>query len=170
MTRIWLRKYEPGWSSHIPVLIKIFEISEGPILELGTGVFSTPLLHTLSLSKNRSLTSYENNPYYVERHRDFITDKHQIILVDNWENINIEDTRWGFAFVDHAPEERRKLDVKRLANNAQYIVLHDTEPRNEALYKYSEIYPLFKYRFDYTTCYPHTTVLSNFVDLKNLKI
>ena len=169
MARIWVRKYEPGWGSHIPVLVKVFEISQGPILELGTGVFSTPILHTLCLSKDRQLVSYENDPYYFERHGDFRTDKHQIILVSNWDDIKIENTFWNVALIDHKPEERRKTEVKRLANNTKYIILHDSESRNEKLYKYSEIYPLFKYRFDYTACYPHTTVLSNFVDLSDLK-
>lgn len=167
---MWVRQYEPEWGSHAPVLIKILEISKGPILELGMGIFSTPLLHTLALSKNRLLVSYEDDPYVFERHEKFRTDKHQIIFVTNWDDTKIEDTAWGMAFIDHGSGERRKIEMRRLANSARYIVLHDTDPEREIFYRYSEVYPLFKYRFDYTVCCPHTTVLSNFVNLKKLKI
>lgn|SRR3989344_1801803 len=170
MPRIFVRKYSPDWGSHFPVLIKILEVSDGTVLELGTGVFSTPLLHTLCQVRNRQLVSYESDPYYVERHSDFITPLHQINLVTNWDDVKIEDTLWDVAFIDHKPERRRKIEVERLANTAKYIILHDSETRNDKLYKYSETYSLFKYRFDYTACYPHTTVLSNLIDLSKLAI
>jgi len=59
--------------------------------------------------------------------------------------------------------------MKRVANNADYVVVHDTDEKNDWYYKYSEYFPLFKYRWD-SKIYPRTTVLSNFKDLKNLDL
>ena len=164
-----IKRYNPAWGSHIPVLIKIFEISEGPVLEIGVGVFSTPILHSICLNKNRHLTSYESDEYYCSMQSSFANDLHQINLVKNWDDIKIEDTQWGMAFIDHVTE-RRSTEAKRLANIAKFVIIHDSDPGCDKYYKYSDIYPLFKYRLDYTKTSPNTTILSNFVDLSNLVI
>ena len=77
---------------------------------------------------------------------------------------------WDIVLIDHSPDKRRGIEAKRLANNAKYIILHDSEPDKDKLYQYSKAYPHFKFRYDYTEAYPNTTVLSNFVDLENFKI
>ena len=163
--------YDPSWGSHIPVLVDVFNNSEGPVLELGTGPFSTPLLHALCVNSKRILVSYENHPEFFSMHAPFIEEFHQIKLVDDWDKTEIEDIRWGLAFVDHRPAERRKVETKRLMNSADYIVIHDSEPKLMRHYRYDLIYPLFKYRLDYIlrpSC-AHTTVLSNLKDLTKLK-
>lgn len=168
MARIIVQKYNPNFGTHIPVLIKILEISEGPVLELGMGVFSTPLLHTLCAKKNRLLVSFESDKDYVESHEDFKTDMHKINFVENWNDAKIEDEKWGVAFVDHDPTIHRHIEAGRLANIAKFVVIHDSEPGRRC--RYDEIYHLFKYRFDFKELTPWTTVLSNFVDLTDLKI
>jgi hypothetical protein len=161
-------RYNPNWSSHLPVLIKVLNISEGPVLEMGMGLFSTPVLHWLCLDQKRTLVSYDNNTEYFNQNKAFETDLHQIIFIEDWDKANIENVHWGLVFIDHLPDERRKVDIKRIANNADYIVVHDSEEKNEYKYHFSEIYSLFKYRFDYRRQKPYTTVLSNFKDLGNL--
>ena len=163
--------YDPSWGSHIPVLVDVFNNSEGPVLELGTGPFSTPLLHTLCVNNKRTLISYENNPKFFNMHLSFVNEFHQIKMIDDWDKTGIENTHWGLAFVDQRPAERRKVDIKRLVNNADYIVIHDSEPRLIREYRYDLIYPLFKYRLDYILRpnYAHTTVLSNLKNLAKLK-
>ena len=34
-----------GWGSHLPVLIHLMNHTTGDVLELGTGLYSTPYLH-----------------------------------------------------------------------------------------------------------------------------
>ena len=168
---IYVTGYDPSWGSHIPTLIDVFNNSQGPVLELGVGPFSTPLLHTLCLDNKRLLVSYENDPEYFKMHLSFADKFHQLKLVDDWDKIDIENTHWGLAFVDQRPAQRRIVDIKRLVNNADYIVIHDSEPSQTGLYHYDLIYPLFKYRLDYILRpnYAHTTVLSNLKDLTKLK-
>lgn len=167
----YINGYDPSWGSHIPVLVDVLSNSEGPVLELGTGPFSTPLLHTLCVDNKRTLVSYENNPEFFNMHTAFVDEFHQIKLIDDWDKAEIENTHWGLAFVDHRPAERRKVETKRLVNSADYIVIHDSEPQLIEKYHYDFIYPLFKYRLDYIlrpNC-AHTTVLSNLKDLTKLK-
>lgn len=167
----YIKGYNPSWSSHIPVLVDVFNNSEGSILELGTGPFSTPLLHTLCVDNRRTLVSYENNPEFFNMHATFVNEFHQIKLIDDWDKAEIENTHWGLAFVDQRPAERRIVEIKRLVNRADYIVIHDSEPRLTEEYHYDLIYPLFKYRLNYILSpnYAHTTVLSNLKDLTKLK-
>lgn len=156
-----------GYASHLPVLMKLVEMTNGPILETGVGLYSTPYLHYACLPRKRSLTSYENSAEWIGHFQDNQSDYHQINLIEDWNALPINQF-WDVAFLDHGPDPTRKDVAKNLRNNAKYIVLHDSDPENDYLYKFSEIYPLFKYRFDYALGAPNTTVLSNFVALDKL--
>lgn len=167
-----IRRYNPLWGSHIPVLVKLLDITSGPVLELGMGAFSTPLLHSLCQNKDRLLVSYEEGDNYFAMHKPFESPLHQLVHImapEDWGKTKIEDTPWDVAFIDHCAD-RRAADAARLANIAKYVVIHDSDPSNDKYYHYPEIYPLFKYRYDYTKLVPNTTVLSNFVDVTGLKI
>jgi len=163
-------KLHKAWGSHLPVLIKLVEITDGNILELGSGIFSTPYLHWACLPTKRQLTSYDHSPQYSDYLKQYEDPEfHEVIHVDDYDDAMIEK-HWDIAFFDHAPEARRKVDIARLANLAKYLVIHDSDPKTDGHYRYSEIYPLFKYRYDYTAVSPNTTILSNFVDLTDFHI
>lgn len=157
------------YGTHLPVLLKVVSLTSGPILELGTGFYSTPLLHFMCLPTQRRLVSYDSDEGWIKNFKDCRTDFHQVNFVEDWDALNITGP-WDVVFIDHGPDNRRKTEVSRLANQAKYIILHDSDPENDYLYKYSEIYSQFTYRFDYTDCKPNTTVLSNFIDLSNFTI
>lgn len=152
-------------SSYTFVLIKAVFMTDGPVLEMGMGFNSTPLLHWLCGDTKRRLISYENNPDYFNALRKFRSRNHLLCLVDDWDKINIAKP-WDVAFIDHSPAERRVVDIRRVANLAKLVIVHDTEKTQEYKYHYSEIYPLFKYHFQYTKHLPHTSVLSNFKQFK----
>lgn len=162
-------QFTPEGASHYPILIKALSLSEGPALEMGSGPFSTPLMHWLCLEGNRKLISYENNHRWFDKLKRFETALHNTIHIKDWDEVDISKTHWGVAFIDHAPNERRKIDIKKLANCADYIVIHDSGDYQDEHYLYSEIYPLFKYKYDYTREKPFTTVLSNVKDLKEFE-
>jgi hypothetical protein len=162
-------KYHAVYASHIPLLIKTFYLSSGPILEMGMGPFSTPILHWLCFEHERHLVSYDNDPNYFEMNKDFEAAFHEVHLVNDWDEAKIENIHWGLAFIDQKPAIRRKDDVRRLANNADYIVIHDSEISQKHHYNYEEIYPLFKYKYVYRKVKPHTTVLSNFKEFREFK-
>jgi hypothetical protein len=156
----------PG-ASHIPLLTRIIDLSEGDILEIGTGYFSTLLLHWLAHIYKRSVYSYENNPYWYKRALNRNSKYHKIFFVNNWDELPA-DKHWGVVFIDHSPGERRATEIKRFKDLADYIVIHDTEPEKESRYHYSETWPEFKYIYHYNRFSPWTSVVSNFKNLNNI--
>ena len=160
-----MHTHHPDWGSHIPVLIKVIEITNGTVLELGTGISSTPLLHMLCFDKDRKLVSYDNNQKYVDMFRKYKSETHKINFVNDWDEIDINEHNWSVVFVDHAPGERRVVEIAKFVN-AEFVIVHDTEPKENYTYGFNTIYPLFKYKFDYTKTKTHTTVLSNNKEFK----
>lgn len=157
------------WGTHLPILTRIMDVTDGPVLELGTGVWSTPVLDFMCRETKRKLVSYDNDPVWFEPNKkQWQSDFHDIKLVVDWNKADIDSIHWSVVLVDHKPAKRRMKDIKRLANNANFILIHDSEPESDRFFKYSWIYKYFKYRFDYIRCRPNTTVLSNFIDLKFL--
>jgi hypothetical protein len=151
--------------SHLPLLIKLVLMTDGPILELGTGFFSTPVLHWLCAEKKRKLVSCESSEMFIEVANNFISDFHEVKLVKDWDKEDIESQHWSVVLIDHAPGPKRKNEFARVANNADYVIVHDTEPQSDYYYHYSEVYPLYKYRYNYDKVHPNTSIFSNFKDL-----
>lgn len=143
------------WSTHLPMLIKSIMEIKGDVMELGAGIFSTPVLHWLCLG--RKLTTYEDNEDYYNFAKRFRSKNHQIKLVNNWDKIKFKK-HYSVVLIDHSAK-RRKIDVIKLKDKVDYIVLHDS---NGDAYGYDEVFKHFKYRYDWKYCKPWTTVLSNF--------
>lgn len=156
-------------ASHVPLLTRVFDLSEGDVLEVGTGYFSTLLLHWLSAITKRHVYSYESKPYWYNRSLRYESEFHHIILCETYEKADFDKKCWGMAFIDHSPKHRRPIDVVRLADKAEYIVVHDTDPERDNLYRLGRVWGMFKYRYDYTKLVPWTTVVSNFKDLSDVE-
>lgn len=157
--------FDIKWGSHIPILATAAAISEGPILELGMGHYSTHLLHQLCGVTNRRLVSVDTKPEWFKTFEHYIRYWHELYLLDenNWDSFKqLEEQFWGVALVDHSPGIRRVKEIERLADNADYIIVHDTE---EAGFHYEPVLQTFRYRYDYINIYPWTTIVSNFNDL-----
>lgn len=159
--------FEPA--THFPVLMKLVQETTGPILELGTGFYSTVYLHYACLPTKRTLVSYDHWGKWARPAQQFEADFHEVHELRHFARADIEKP-WEIAFVDHGPLARRKVDVARLAAHAKYVIVHDTDPKYEHFYQFSEVFPQYKYRYDFTALSPHTTVLSNFVDLSSFSV
>jgi len=153
-------------ASHIPVLVRAFTLSKGDVLELGTGYFSTLVLRWLSELSGRKVYSYESRDHWFNRATKNYGGRpnHEIILTKNYDDAKIERP-WGMAFVDHGPNDRRIIEIERLKDWADFIVIHDTNEDADKSYHYSKIWPLFKYRVDVNHFWPPTSVVSNKVDV-----
>lgn len=160
-------KWKMHWGSHIPILIKVFEHTKGDILELGMGVYSTPLLFWLCVDSGRKLVSYDNNEKYFDMVGRNNNPLHESHLITDWNTIDIEKN-WDIVFIDTEPMDMRAKLTKRVAKLATFIILHDTQPKEEIYYHYEDIYPMFRNRYDYIKFKPYTTVLSNFESLEFL--
>jgi hypothetical protein len=157
-------KFGKSYTTHIGVLVKALQISEGDVIELGTGLYSTPLLHWVCKAMGRHLTSYEDSQEYYDYAKRFRSGRHKVIHVKNWDDIDATPHR-GLVFIDHIGE-RRTPDAIRFKNSADYIVIHDTNA--ERHYGYQNMWPHFKYIYTWKECRPWVSVVSNLKDLSDL--
>lgn len=157
-------KVRPSRGSHLPVLLKLLQLTTGPILELGCGNYSTPFLHWWCYTTKRRLVTYEDSPQFYDYLKGFANDYHEIHFVPDWDAIDVSEP-WGVAFVDHGRRGGRHIETAKLTH-AEYVVVHDTERRSDGVYHLSLIEHLFKYRYHYSAAFPETTVYSNVHDLR----
>ena len=157
--------------SHVPILCKAFENCDGPVLEMGSGLYSTAILDMLCRQrKKRRILTLENDPEWFEKaHAKYQSDYHDVVFVEDWDDAPIDDTFWSLALIDHRPARRRHVDMIRLKHQAYYVMAHDSELEDHRAYRYDKAYPHFKYRFDYKETLPNTVVLSNFWEMKELR-
>lgn len=153
-----------NYTTHITMLVKTLLASKGTVVECGGGIFSTPLLHWLCKAMDRNLITYEHEPDYYAFERTFQSRQHKIVFVEDWDKIDTTG-EYGMVFIDHHPPERRMIETLRFKDNADYIVIHDTE-RVSREYNREEVFDQFKYRYDWKACKPWATVLSQTKDLK----
>jgi hypothetical protein len=157
-------KLSVRYASHLLVLLQAVAKTYESVLELGMGVFSSPILHNVCTLEKRELVSIDNNETFVKWNSRYANTYHKIFYVDDWAKADI-DRKWDVAFVDHSPSERRIVEIERLANLARYIVVHDTNYHYNSFYHYDKVLPLFKYSYTFEAVEPSTTVFSNFVNL-----
>lgn len=178
-------------ATHQRCLIGSVMRTSGPILELGTGWYSTPLLHEIATVQQRPLITLDNNKHWLEQFKatdwkkkstiyGLGNDYHQLRLVDWWDqallapqDYGLKHTSWSVVFVDHGPPIERYYVVNRMLEEIKrgiyeepsVFVLHDTEDRHP--YGYSRILPKFKYEFTDRCQKAHTTVCSNSLEVHN---
>ena len=156
------------YGTHLPCLIKAVEKTKGAILELGIGVFSTPYLHYKCILDKRKLVSYENfEPWFnfFAKRYGYNYGTHELNLVEKYSDVPLK--KYDIVFIDQTPDWSRHEEAIRFANKAKYIILHDSGPKYDRLYRYSKVYPHFKYRATWEGDTNQATVLSNFVNLKD---
>lgn len=153
------------YTTHMGVLLKVLQMSQGDVVELGTGLFSTPLLHWVCKDMNRLLISYENNSDYYSIARQYQSRLHRIRFVTNYNEVDTKTHR-GLVFIDHQPDETRGDITLLFKDSADYIVLHDTE--DPETNNYTKAWPYFKYIYTWKECRPWVSVVSNFKDLATL--
>lgn len=166
--------FSGSYATHLGALIACINKTSGDVLELGTGIFSTPYLHYACTIGKRNLLSLDGDKAWIRNYAEsdfahylYRNAYHNLEYVPDWDKAPI-DKEWDVVLVDQTPDEARKESVKRLANLAKYIIIHDSNERHEKNYHYSEIYPLFKHKRVWDLDDRHATVLSNFYDLEDL--
>jgi hypothetical protein len=161
-------KWRKEWGSHLYVLMKALSKTSGPILEVGSGLFSTPYLYYACLESKRPVYCLESNPEYYERNKQFESDWYHIKFVENWDKEDFKcptGDRWSVVLMDQDPGSRRRKDAPKVLD-AELILFHDSQSIRE--YGYNSIFPLFKFRRDFTEVLPWTTICSNVTDPKYL--
>lgn len=163
----------PSWdqccatATHSPVLAAMLAKTEGDVLELGTGHYSTPFLHFIC-QPNRFILSIDTDERWISffkenfsgSHHEYICTDDDLISTALLRNSWCKGKKWGLAFVDCNPEIDRKECIRILRDKADYIVVHDSEPLATA-YQWGDIFETFKYRFYYDVYHNGTTVISD---------
>lgn len=157
--------FSPRYGSHlVPLLLAVMRTT-GDVLELGLGVSSTPVLHALCQIQGRRLVTIENNREWFSIGERYASDFHQVLYVPEWADAPIERP-WSVALVDHSPDERRRIELERLAPHADILIAHDANKRYWKQYGYDRVFPTFAHRVIYDRDDPATAILSNRVNLK----
>ncbi len=150
------------YGTHRPSLCEAIVRTTGPILELGMGNDSTPSLHAVAEACGRVVRSFDHDAAWSERFSGLRSAHHRIAHFMSWDACPIMSEVWGVVLIDHAPAERRAVDIERLAQRAQVIVVHDSE---DPSYGYDRVFGLFAHRSEDRDHRPWTMLLSNRVDV-----
>lgn len=147
-----------GTSNHRILLWEALQLTDGPVVEFGSGYGSTPYLDAYCHDNKRPFSTYDNNKEWAA--------KMDSVLTEDWDKVFIPlDT--GVLLIDHAPGERRKKDIVRFKNTAKIIVCHDTELAADHGYQMRQHFGLFKWGVEINAQGggAGATILSNFIDL-----
>lgn len=153
-----------NWNNYWPLLALALDATGGAVLELGMGDGSSEKLHRFCEAAGRPLSSFDSNGDWAARFRHLASPTHSIQYAPDWSATGIESVPWGVALIDHAPAERRHIDIRNLRLCAGIIVIHDSEPSSTA-YMLDRIWPLFRYRVDVQTDAAWASAVSNVFDL-----
>lgn len=152
-----------NWSNHRHLLWDALELTSGDVIELGCGDGSTPFLSRYCKARGRMLYSYEGDLDWYDRMKMYREDHHKVIYVKNWDDVSAGHVLCGVVLIDHAPGERRKVDIQRFAQTASIIVAHDTEPAADHGYQMRPVLRTFKYMRDFTSDGAWASIASNFI-------
>jgi hypothetical protein len=145
------------YSTHLPALKNAIIKLGGPVLELGSGHFSTPAIRELT---NDVITIETIKSWADQMSRDY----NDIVYLEDYKNDVQEYLKkdWNVVFVDLYTAEQRTW-ITPLLENAKCIVCHDTE--NDY---WTETISKFKYVKHFTDLVPHTSYVSNIFDVTQL--
>lgn len=170
---------EPG-ASHQPLLIWAVENTTGPVLELGCGDYSTPLLHDLLKDTKRKLVSVDDDLTWMGRFSKLTSITHSFVVTNQtkWKETidSFANIKWGVVFVDQGytkeiGDPARIYSVQRLAECAEYIVAHDADflPQMQSTnYNWDMYFP--KYTPIVQRKGPPSYIISKTHDVKTLSI
>lgn len=111
------------YGSHQRVLLDMARRSRSPILELGSGDFSTVQLHELG----KEMTTFDNNQEWINKYLYLKNDLHDFVCSDAKIFYENDSRQWGLVFIDNGSWEDRVAALEKYKDTADYIVIHDSE-------------------------------------------
>ena len=159
-----------AYGSHFHALLPCLHWTQGPILEVGAGCYSTSLLSLYSQS--RYCRTVESDWQWLEKVKNFFPAScdltqdrgHEFQHVENYRDAVMEDRPWDIVFIDQGDHDSRVETALRMKDKSRLVIMHDTEHANldAALNSY-------RYRYDLKAILPHTSIASQVDDLGWLK-
>ena len=183
-----LNSSSPGTHS-VPLAIACLN-TNGAILELGCGTYSTPLLHTISTKQARQLHTVDHTLAWLQKFLHLQTDFHTFEHLScgsfnvtwyetmyrlspywskridlAWDEVG-KDQPWSVVFLDQLPLSRRIKDIKRLRSATEVFVIHNTNFIGNWLSEFWPYLQTFKYLYTFPV-FPATVVCSDTVDIQS---
>lgn len=135
---------DTSWGSHLVPLMALVCATRGPILEVGAGHWSTPLLHRYCVAAGRKLVTIDSNRQWIETFGDMRVCEHELHAVNFDEYFALAVRHeWSVVFLDQSPGGRRAADAVLFKDRADYIMSHD--------YSGAEVYEPFEAVMDQFT-------------------
>ena len=172
----------------VPLAISCMNTT-GPVLEMGCGLYSTTMLHTICEKQGRRLHTVDHTLSWLEKFIHLKSPSHtfehlkcgslNVTIYEfmyrlsshwakkidhSWDQVG-DGEKWGLVFLDQLPLSRRVKDIKRLRNSTDVFVIHNTNMLGNWL---SGFWPYLK-TFTYTyifPAFPATVVCSDKIDVK----
>jgi protein-L-isoaspartate O-methyltransferase len=164
MRRELVMKEKLRYGTHREALAAAVARSQGPMLEVGAGAYSTPLLLEVVRATRRQLVTVERNSEwaapYIRRAKQLGVHRRYHSTPDLLTGLEAFP-HFGVALVDGAADERAKA-VTALLPKCDFIVVHDTE----RLMDYpglAEILQTVRFRKDFMEQEPWTSIVSDLV-------
>jgi len=124
-------KIETGWGSHKFVVEHIIkELTNKSVLELGSGDYSTKLIHDLLNDEKSKILTVDTDYSWLEKYLYLKNEKHDFKYFPI-EEINSffesDKNNWGLVFVDSGTWDSRLSAIMKYKDTADYVILHDCD-------------------------------------------
>lgn len=150
---------ENDWDSHRPALWLAVTKGGDKILEVGCGEGSTKLLYDYCKANKKWFTSLETNKEWSAKIPQSFHVEDYIGVLKTYLPISI-------LFVDCAPASLRKEIINEFKDDADVIIVHDSEKSSQFCYDLEPTLSQFEYRIDYEPVgKPHTTIISRKINV-----
>ena len=104
------------FATHIPALLACLDHTSGPVLELGSSWFRTPIVS--AFATDRLVRTIETNPEWYIRvsglgiYQPITRHRHQFLIVPDYNDASILDQDLDVVILDHEPPPRRGRSVR----------------------------------------------------------
>lgn len=153
--------HSDGWGTHAPMLASVIATaSPGPVLEIGVGRCSSPLVVEMCRAMGRDLVGIDSELAWLAELDDL--NYPQRVHMPDWAELPawMADKYFAVIFIDNGPGDARLPTLKAARGHAEFIVCHDTFNPGY-LIGFDAYLSTFKYKSDYTLMPSTTSVVSD---------
>ena len=123
-------KVHSGYATHQMVLLDTLKRVNKPVLELGSGEYSTVQIHNALKNTFIKILTIEADKKWLEKYLHLKTDLHDLQQMVDSEIPKFyakDKEEWGLVFIDNLTWEARSTAITKYKDVADYIVLHDCD-------------------------------------------
>lgn len=109
------------YATHQRALVAAALMTEGPMVEMGCGDYSTPILHEIAKHQGRKFTVYCTDREQASKFTGYV----DVVILNSWKDYHYPQNV-GFTFLDNEEYVRdRKLHIPKLLETSDVVICHD---------------------------------------------